>query len=109
MPGELRNLGAFEERCPRRLEAGSGFKDTFSTVRLIAPTFEHTSCLLIQANVSSLATLGSSAFDGEDLALEVSAIPTQCQKLTAPKSGVHREKYRWRHVVAKVGPERRLS
>jgi hypothetical protein len=78
-----------------------------STVRLIAPTFEHASCLLIQENVTSLATLGSSTLDGENLSLEVNAIPTQCQNLTAPKFGVHGEKYRRRQVVDKVGQGRK--
>jgi hypothetical protein len=31
--------------------------------RLIAPICEHTSCLFIQANVTSLPALGGSAFD----------------------------------------------
>src|SRR6266851_4106448 len=107
MPAKLRNLGAFEERCPRRLEAGSGFKDTFSTVRLIAPTVEHTSGLLIQADVASLATLRGSAFDGQHLPLEVNAIPTQGQNLTASQSGIHGKKDRRRQVVAKVGQGRK--
>src|SRR5260370_19942743 len=107
MPAKLRNLGAFEERCPRRLEAGSGFKDTFSTVRLIAPTVEHTSGLLIQADVASLATLGSSAFDGQHLPLEVNAIPTQGQNLTASQSGIHGKNDRPRPVVAKAEQRRK--
>src|ERR1700674_1267427 len=102
VPAEFRDIGAFEKRRPRGLEAGSRFKEPSSTVGLFAPTFEYTSGLLIQANVTSLATLGSSAFDGEDPPLEVNAIPTQCQKLTASKSGVHGEQYRRRQVVPKV-------
>ena len=96
VPSELRDLGAFKERCPCLLEAGSDFKDAFPTLRLIAPTLQYTSGLLIEENVTSLATLRSSTFDGEDLQFEVNALPTQRQQLAAPKPGVHREQYRGR-------------
>jgi hypothetical protein len=85
VPAKFRDRGAFEELRPRRSESGSGFKDTPSTVCLFAPIFEHASRLLIQANVTSLATLRGSAFDGQHLPLEVNAIPTQGQKLAAPR------------------------
>src|SRR5882724_10499541 len=56
--------------------------------------------------MTSLTTLGSSPFDGQDPAAEVDGFPTQGEKLTTPESGVHGNKYCRRQVVAKVGEGR---
>jgi hypothetical protein len=93
VPSELGDLGASKQARPCLLEAGSDFKDAFPTLRLIAPTSQYTGGLLIEENVTSLATLRGSTFDGEDLLLEVNALPTQRQQLAAPKPRVHREQY----------------
>jgi hypothetical protein len=81
MPAKLRDRSAFEERRPGFLESGCDFKDTSSTLSLLTPLCERSSCLLIQKNVTSLTILGGPALNRQGPAIEVDAFPTECQQL----------------------------
>jgi hypothetical protein len=59
-----------------------------TAARLFAPASEHTHSLLIQSDVTCLATLRVPAFDREELMVEVDGSPAQFEKFTAAKSGV---------------------
>jgi hypothetical protein len=106
VPAEFRDVGAFEKLRPRGLESGAEFKDASSTVGLFAPAIERTHRLVIQGNVTCLATFRSAAFHRQNPTADVDGIPPQRRKLAASKSGVHREKYCRREVVSKVGQGR---
>src|SRR5882762_7403201 len=94
-PTRCRHLMSVAERLGKAMDTsaeGVPSGSRASSVEHHIPTVQHTSCLLIQANVTSLATLGSSTFDGQHLPLEVNAVPTQGQKLAASQSGIHGKK-----------------
>ena len=71
MPSEARNVRPPQQLRPRRLESGLYSKDMLTAARLFAPASEHTHSLLIQSDVTCLATLRVPAFDREELMVEV--------------------------------------
>src|SRR3982074_2656442 len=106
MPSEARNVCPPQQLRPRRLESGLYSKDMLTAARLFAPASEHTHSLLIQSDVTCLATLRVPAFDREELMVEVDGSPAQFEKFTAAKSGVHGKEHGGRQVIPEVGQGR---
>jgi hypothetical protein len=107
MPAEAPDLRALQEVRPRGLDSRRDVKDTVFIARLLAPAFEHTQCLLIQGDMTGLASLRVHTFDREKLASKVDAGPAQFEELTAAKSGVHRQEHGRRQVILEVGQGRK--
>jgi hypothetical protein len=102
MPSEARNVRPPQQLRPRRLESGLYSKDMLTAARLFAPASEHAHSLLIQSDVTCLATLRVPAFDREELMVEVEGSPAQFEKFTAAKSGVHGKEHGGRQVIPEV-------
>jgi hypothetical protein len=100
MPSEARNVRPPQQLRPRRLESRLYSKDMLTAARLFAPASEHTHSLLIQSDVTCLATLRVPAFDREELMVEVDGSPAQFEKFTAAKSAGCRKSQRASSLAA---------
>jgi hypothetical protein len=77
MPAEARDVCPLEDVCPRRSESRRYFEDSWAAPRLLAPLPENAHGLVIERDVTGLATLRVPALYRDELLREVNQCPSQ--------------------------------